>query len=128
LLGRPVPENLVAVFEDARKLLGYMETLSRLTEEFSELQLCQSGRHFRFDYQRLLPWVESFRKELERGGPKCVCPSCHGTGQEGEKGLCSCPVCHGVGWIANWRFKELSADLRQIAESHGARQDNGRAA
>ena len=117
-LGRPLPEDIYEAFEDAKTLLEYLQYIERICKGLAQMESRSIARHL--DYGELDKASVIYRRQFTQGRPKCVCPSCHGTGRYGDKKSANCPTCKGDGWIAHGNYDALNGDLRGIAEGYRA--------
>lgn len=112
-LQRPLPEHLVEVFADAKRIGGYQQTLGAMLNDLEQINETSIGKHFNIAHIR--KDGKNLQNELKHARPYCVCPACSGSGQDADGTFCG--LCKGPGFICRGNFDTLTADMQATAKS-----------
>lgn len=118
-MGRPVPDGLLSVFEDRKRIGGIRNEFGRLSTAIKHLkngdgaELMPSDAAKWIDANHVAKLIDDIQRTLRFGSPYIVCPRCGGSRKRSGE---SCDVCHGAGFLPEMAYSRLDSDLRSIAE------------
>lgn len=119
--GRPVPDELVAVFSKLDWFESSVRELTRLAAEIEKQSQEPQGAFLAVQSAKIN--VKNLQGSISPSRPYVVCPACDGTKREGGHPTGGpCLVCRAVGvpqgWIPHSRWSQLTKELQTIAESY----------
>lgn len=103
--GRPVPVNLLEVFEARTWFRSKINHLGRLLTEMEAYKEEHKASAFHLHILRMAPSVRQLQENIRFATPYVVCPECSGAGCPGDPKKV---MCSGVGWITEGRFEHLT--------------------
>ena len=110
--GRPVPEHLLAVFDDRRKLAGIRQQLGGIASGLKSLRETSVGARW-VDVSTVCKAIDDAQRSIRFGSPYVVCPRCGGSSKwDGEQ----CKTCHGVGFLPELAYDRIDQHLKTLAE------------
>lgn len=116
--GRPVPADLLPVFEQRTTFRSLSQRVGALLNEYESLASSPAGAAVQIQPAR--QDANSLSRGVAGAMPYVVCPTCGGSGVQGSK---PCPSCVGVqgekkgrGWVCRLRFDQFTPELKAVCD------------
>lgn len=117
--GRPVPESLVGVWEERKRINSIRQTLGGIASELKKIKggdgsyVVPLEAAKWIDVQSACKSIDDVQRILRFGSPYIVCPRCGGSRRWGGN---SCETCHGAGFVPELAYSRLDPDLKRLSE------------
>ena len=109
--GRPVPEELQAVFEARTWFRQQSLAVGKLRDEFEAGSKMPHGAELNSLWTHYQGLFKDLAASLAGNMPHCVCPYYE------ETHPANCPLCKGRLWISRTRLQQCESSVRDRAES-----------
>lgn len=94
-LKQVVPDWCRDVFQEAKQIKTYQNSLNKVVKAAEALKALGSGAGSLLELQAIAGWKNEINKHVRDHSPWCVCPEC----LEAGKARKSCEWCRGRGWL-----------------------------